>query len=231
MSGWSPDLDRAYAAGDRVRRRKEREVEADHVAKMRGHDVTARGHTLGHEVGMGEIGIKQQDIDLDKAAWDFAQNRYDQFGQHHDQMGLAQNALVTRGQMQDFGMDPSEDFWGPYAGMFEEGAPEFGPGVTARQRRPTQRTPGIYSRGDAADMEGIPTIRLPGSPQMQQQSPGGGLANIATPRPAEGQSQFKRDWNAAYDWFGDTFNLPEVEDFIRRAPGNVGRGIRDYFTR
>ena len=139
---------------------RQMEQEAPHVATaMRGHDVAERGQDVYKELGMGELGIKQQDMDLDKAAWDFAQSRYDQFGQHADRMGLATSALATRGAMQDFGMNPSEDFWEPYAGMFEEGAPELGPGVTARQRRPNQRTPGIYSRGDAADMEGIPSVK------------------------------------------------------------------------
>lgn len=174
---------------------RQMEQEAPHVAAaMRGHDVTARGQDVHKELGMGELDIKQQDIDLDKAAWDFAQSRYNQFGQHADRMGLATSALAARGAMQDFGMSPSEDFWEPYAGMFEEEAPEFSPDITARRRqRPSTARPNL---GSAAGGLGLETYNLP-SPNLGPQT--------QTARQQLGQQRYNELMQSAPDPFEALF--------------------------
>lgn len=104
--------------------------------RERGQDVTARGQDLGYN-------LKQDDLNLDRTAWNFGMQRYDEFGRSRDKNALLRDKIATIMQSQDFSDmddDAINSLLGRFRGLFsfgkEEGVagpnstitPDFGPG-------------------------------------------------------------------------------------------------------
>ena len=240
--GFERAWSQAVAAGKERRALEARQQDLSHAVSMRGHDLTGRGQDIDErlgkkklstmeELGFRELGLKQQDLDLDRDAWDFAQNRYEQFGKRGDILGLLKSMGATQDILANFGVDVPEWFDEEFGGMFGQTQDRKSSlRATARptagftpQRR-SSRGGGSGIVRSATDNLGLRSVKLGDIPTYRDA--GKGAISPFTARHVEGGSQFERDWNAAYDWFGDLFNLDAIEDAIRSAPGGIARYFR-----
>lgn len=117
---------RRNARADRLHEHKMAQIAHTENVAMPRHqmaDATARRQQdTWRDIGMAEVGIKQQDIDLDKTAWDFTQQRYAEFGRPADRNHLLRDKIATMGNAltDGFDMDPEKqkEFLGRFSHLF-----------------------------------------------------------------------------------------------------------------